>query len=151
MLDNGEVDIEGSMSYSAALAEMYEYPENSYGSAHTALFAPNIHATVSKTNLFTRSELRVAILATAKKRRAELEYYCDQNGINLVTVECSTTQELLDKTLTGEADVFLEIDVNIFDGFHIVSSFAGRPFFFAAPKGERSIIDELDATIDRIN
>ena len=41
--------------------------------------------------------------------------------------------------------------VNIFDGFHIVSSFAGRPFFFAAPKGERSIIDELDATIDRIN
>lgn len=151
MLDNGEVDIEGSMSYSAALAEMYEYPENSYGSAHTALFAPNIHAAVSKTNLFTRSELRVAILATAKKRRAELEYYCDQNGINLVTVECSTTQELLDKTLTGEADVFLEIDVNIFDGFHIVSSFAGRPFFFAAPKGERSIIDELDATIDRIN
>ena len=143
MLDNGEVDIEGSMSYSAALAEMYEYPENSYGSAHTALFAPNIHATVSKTNLFTRSELRVAILATAKKRRAELEYYCDQNGINLVTVECSTTQELLDKTLTGEADVFLEIDVNIFDGFHIVSSFAGRPFFFAAPKGERSIIDIL--------
>ena len=53
--------------------------------------------------------------------------------------------------MTGEADVFLEIDVNIFDGFHIVSSFAGRPFFFAAPKGERSIIDELDATIDRIN
>ena len=47
--------------------------------------------------------------------------------------------------------MFLEIDVNIFDGFHIVSSFAGRPFFFAAPKGERSIIDELDATIDRIN
>ena len=36
MLDNGEVDIEGSMSYSAALAETYEYPENSYGSAHTA-------------------------------------------------------------------------------------------------------------------
>ena len=32
-----------------------------------------------------------------------------------------------------------------------MSSFAGRPFFFAAPKGERSIIDELDATIDRIN
>ena len=99
MLDNGEVDIEGSMSYSAALAETYEYPENSYGSAHTALFAPNIHAAVSKTDLFTRSELRVAILATAKKRRAELEYYCDQNGINLVTVECSTTQELLDKIL----------------------------------------------------
>ena len=48
MLDNGEVDIEGSMSYSAALAETYEYPENSYGSAHTALFAPNIHAAVSK-------------------------------------------------------------------------------------------------------
>ncbi|MFR7738166.1 MAG: substrate-binding periplasmic protein, partial [Eggerthella lenta] len=151
MLDNGEVDIEGSMSYSAALAETYEYPENSYGSAHTALFAPNIHAAVSKTDLFTRSELRVAILATAKKRRAELEYYCDQNDIRLTTVECSSSQEMRDRTNAGEADAFLDIDVNAQDGFHIIASFAERPFFFAAPKGDREIIDEIDATIEHIN
>ena len=136
MIGNATVDIAGGMTYSAALSDLYEYPENSYGAAHTSLFAPNVDASVSQTNLFTQEELRVAILSTAKQRRAELEYYCNQNGINLITVECTTTEEMRGKTLSGEADVFLEIDVNIFDGFHIVSSFAGRPFFFAAPMSE---------------
>ena len=114
--------------------------------------APNIHAAVSKTDLFTRSELRVAILATAKKRRAELEYYCDQNDIRLTTVECSSSQEMRDMNQCGARRTrSLDIDVNAQDGFHIIASFAERPFFFAAPKGDREIIDEIDATIEHIN
>lgn len=151
MIDSATVDVVGSMTYSPALGELYEYPENSYGAAHTSLFAPNVGATVSQTNLFTQDELRVAIVSTAKQRRAELEYYCEQNGIKLVTVECDTIAEMQEKTLTGEADVFLEIDINIQDGFHIVSSFAERPYFLAGPAGDRTIIDEIDATIEHIN
>ncbi|MFR3091851.1 MAG: hypothetical protein ACLTMP_09150, partial [Eggerthella lenta] len=64
MLDNGEVDIEGSMSVAPPLPRCTN-TRKQHGSA-PALFAPNIHATVSKTNLFTRSELRVAILATTR-------------------------------------------------------------------------------------
>ncbi len=151
MLDNGEVDIEGSMSYSAALAEMYEYPENSYGSAHTALFAPNIHATVSKTNLFTpkraaRGHPRHREEAP-RGARVLLRSERHQPGHRRMLHHARAARQNLDR----RSRRVLEIDVNIFDGFHIVSSFAGRPFFFAAPKGERSIIDELDATIDRIN
>lgn len=151
MIGNATVDIAGGMTYSAALSDLYEYPENSYGAAHTSLFAPNVDASVSQTNLFTQEELRVAILSTAKQRRAELEYYCNQNGINLITVECSNQDELRSKTLAGEADVFLEIDINIQEGFHIVSSFAERPYFFVSPKGDRTVIDEVDDTIERIN
>lgn len=151
MIDNARVDVIGGMTYSPALGERYEYPQNSYGSAHTSLFAPNVGATVSRTNLFTQDELHVAIVSTAKRRRAELEYYCEQNGIKLVTIECDTIEEMHEKTLAGEADVFLEIDINIQDGFHIVSSFAERPYFFASPAGDRAIIDEIDATIVRIN
>lgn len=151
MIDNARVDVIGGMTYSPALGERYEYPQNSYGSAHTSLFAPNVGATVSRTNLFTQDELHVAIVSTAKQRRAELEYYCEQNGIKLVTIECDTIEEMHEKTLAGEADVFLEIDINIQDGFHIVSSFAERPYFFASPAGDRAIIDEIDATIVRIN
>ena len=151
MLDNGEVDIEGSMTYSPALGELYEYPANSYGSAHTSLFVMNTGATVSQTDLFTQEELRVAINATAKQRRAELEYFCKQNGINLVTVECKGTDEMMEKVESGEADTFLEIDININPEAHIIASFAERPYFFAGPKGDRTIIDEIDATIQRIN
>ncbi|WP_172623443.1 GGDEF domain-containing protein [Arabiibacter massiliensis] len=151
MLDSGEVDIEGSMTYSPALAKLYEYPENSYGTAHTCLFAANTDTAITQTDLFTKGEVRVAILSTAKQRREELAYFCEKNNLNLTTVECSSTDELKEAVLAGEADAYLEIDVNIAEGFQIVAAFAGRPYYFTAPKGERAIIDEIDDTIRRIN
>lgn len=151
MLDAGEVDIEGSMTYSPALAEMYEYPENSYGTAHTSLFVPNTDTAVTQTDLFTKEHLSVAIYSSAKQRREELAYFCEKNSLNYSTVECSTGEELKDAVLTGKADAYLEIDINISEGYHIVASFAGRPYYFAAPKGQRDVIDEIDATIRRIN
>lgn len=151
MLDAGEVDIEGSMTYSPALGDVYEYPNNSYGAAHTTLMVPNTKSTVSQTNLFTQEEIRVAILSSTKQRRAELEYFCEQNGIKLITIECADAQEVIERTLSGEADAMLEIDINIQEGFHIIAAFSERPYFFAGPKGNRTIIDEIDASIQRIN
>ncbi len=150
MLDNGDVDLEGTMVYSAQLAEMYEYPQNSYGMAHTALFAPD-NGTLTQTNLITRGTLRVALYQSAKQRREELMYFCDQNNLKLETVECSSFAEMQSRTLSGEADALLDVDVNIHDGFNMAAWFAARPYFFVAPHGQREIIDELDATIARIN
>ena len=151
LLNDGAVDIEGGMAYSSALATMYEYPKNSYGTTHTSLFAPADNQAVSQTNLYTQDVLRVAILSSAKQRRAELERFCEVNKITLETIDCATTDEMKEKTLSGEADVFLEIDINIQEGFIIAASFDARPYFFGAPKGQRAIIDEIDTTIARIN
>ena len=54
-----------------------------------------------------------------------------------------------DRTNAGEADAFLDIDVTrkTASYYRVVRS----PFFFAAPKGDREIIDEIDATIEHIN
>ena len=46
MLDDGRIDLECGMTYSPALDDMYEYPRNSYGTAHTSLFVPNENALV---------------------------------------------------------------------------------------------------------
>ncbi|WP_302466853.1 GGDEF domain-containing protein [Gordonibacter massiliensis (ex Traore et al. 2017)] len=150
MLDTGEVDLEGNMVYSEQLAELYEYPQNSYGTAHTALFAPS-NGALTQTNLATRGTLRVALYQSAKQRREELEYFCSQNKLKLETVECTSLEEMQDLALSGEADALLDVDVNVHDGFDMVAWFAARPYFFAAPHGQREIIDELDATIARIN
>lgn len=135
MLMNGEVDIEGSMVYSQALAELFEYPKNSYGTAHTALFVSNSESAINKTDLFTRDQVSVALLSAADKRREELVYFFEQNGIDLAMIDCEGPEELFSNVLDGKADAFLDVDVNIHEGFHSVVTFAGRPYFFAAPKG----------------
>ena len=151
MLEDGRIDLEGGMTYSPALDDTYEYPRNSYGTAHTSLFVPNENAGITATNLFTEGPLRIAILSSAKQRREELDYFCEKNNLAYTTVECASNSELAQKVRSGEADAFLSIDISPVEGFHVVTSFAGRPFFFAAPKGDRTIIDEIDRTIERIN
>lgn len=151
MLANGEVDIEGSMTYSQSLAEYFEYPQNSYGTAHTALFVPNTNNTITQTNLFTRDNVTVSLLASSSMRREELVYFFEQNGINLTMIDCDSADEVRESVLTGKADAFLDIDVNLHEDFHAAVTFAGRPYFFAAPKGQREVIDDIDATIDLIN
>lgn len=151
MLINGEVDIEGGMIYSQALANSFEYPQNSYGTAHTALFVPDTNSAITQTDLFTRDNVTVSILKSANKRRAELVYFFEQNGIELTLIDCEGTEEMYERVRTGEADAFLDIDLNKHEGFHTAVTFAGRPYFFAAPKGHRDVIDDIDETIDLIN
>lgn len=151
MLEDGRIDLEGGMTYSPALDDMYEYPRNSYGTAHTSLFVPNENAKITSTNLFTEGPLSIALLSSAKLRREELAYFCEKNNLEYTTVECSTNNELAERTISEEADAFLGVDISPVEGFHVVATFAGRPFFFAAPKGDRAIIDEIDQTIERIN
>lgn len=151
MLEDGRIDLESGMTYSPALDDTYEYPRNSYGTAHTSLFVPNENAGITATNLFTEGPLHIAILSSAKQRREELDYFCEKNNLAYTTVECASNSELAQKVRSGEADAFLSIDISPVEGFHVVTSFAGRPFFFAAPKGDRTIIDEIDRTIERIN
>ena len=151
MLVNGDVDIEGSMTYSQALADSFEYPQNSYGTAHTALFAPDADSAITQTDLFTRGNVTVSLLASANKRREELVYFFEQNGIELTLIDCASTEEMYERVRTGEADAFLDIDLNKHEGFHTAVTFAGRPYFFAAPKGQRGIVDDIDKTIDLIN
>ncbi len=151
MLDSGEVDLEGSTVYDKSLTEFYEYPENSYGFAHTALFVPESNPKVTPTDLVVRGSLTVAVPATAKQRREELEYFCEKNGLDLTLVAGANATELQRMTLEGEADAYLDIDVNPHEGYSILASFSARPYYFIAPKGERAVIDEIDRTIQRIN
>lgn len=147
MLDTGEVDLVGNMVHSDSLAESYEYPKNNYGFVRTALFAPNASTAVTKTNIYTLPSVRIALLPTATKRQAELEEFCEQSGITPILVMSEDPQQAV---LDGEADVFLEVDINLHDSFHTIATFAARPFFFAAPKGETALIEDLNQAIMRL-
>ena len=107
MLEDGRIDLESGMTYSPALDDTYEYPRNSYGTAHTSLFVPNENAGITATNLFTEGPLHIAILSSAKQRREELDYFCEKNNLAYTTVECASNSELAQKVRSGEADACL--------------------------------------------
>ena len=74
-----------------------------------------------------------------------LEYYCDQNGINLVTVRCSTTRaarQNLDRQ--SRRDFPRDRRPTSSTGSISCRRSLDGPSSSPRPKGERSIIDELD-------
>lgn len=151
MLKSGEVDILGTMNYNATLAEQYEYPKNSYGYFHPALFAADNTTVVTKTNLYTLKEITIAVKRGAVAYQNELESFCVKNNIELIIQEYDSFEEMAAAVNDGTADALLDLDINLHEGFHLVTTFQKYPIFFSAKKGNTNITNAIDSAIDRMN
>ncbi|MEG0460168.1 diguanylate cyclase domain-containing protein [Gordonibacter sp.] len=151
MLENEEVDLLGTMNYNSKLAEVYEYPRNSYGYFHPSLFAADNTTDITKTNLYTLEELTVAIKRTSVTYRTVLENFCTKNNIPLTLQEYDSFDEMAAAVNEGRADALLDLDINLHTGFHIVATLQTHPVFFAAKKGRTDITSTIDGAIERLN
>lgn len=151
MLENGEVDLLGTMNYSEKLAENYEYPQNSYGYFHAALYVADNTTTLTKTNLYTRDEMSVAVKAGATTYQQELESFCERLDIKLTIKEYASFDEMSAAVDAGEVNALLDLDINLHPNYHIVATLQQRPFFFASKKGNTATTKAIDSAITRMN
>lgn len=151
MLEAGDIDILGAMNYSDALAETYDYATKPYGYAHTALFAADENKAITDTNIYRLEHVCVARSGQSPKHTAELETFCEMNDIDLEIVQCDSIDEQIALVLEGAADLALGVDVSPLEGLHVVSTFTPKPFYFAATKGKRVIVSQLNEAITSID
>lgn len=147
MLETGEIDMLGAMTYSDALAEIYDFSVKPYGNGHTALFADNENAMITDTNIYRLDHLRVATNGPAPVATAELKAFCAMNGIDLEIVECDGQETAVEAVSRGEADVVLGVDLSPIEGMHIVTTFKPKPFYFGIAKGNGDIAAQLNEAI----
>lgn len=150
MLETGEIDILGAMTYSESLARQYDYASNPYGTAATALFASNANDDLSETNIYSQENLRIAFNGPSPKSHASAQAFCDANGIQMEAIECDNVQDQVNAVLSEKADVLIGVDVSPIEGMHVVASITSSPFHFAATKGEKDVIASLNEAIVQI-
>ena len=150
MLEAGEVDLMGAMTYSETLAKQYDYATNSYGTANTALIVANDNEDLSDTNIYSQKKLRVAFNGPSPKNTALVQEFCDANDIELVPVVCQGVDGQEEAILTGKADALVGIDVNPFENMRVVAELNPNRLYFATTKGNSEIVSALNEAIVQI-
>lgn len=152
MLEAGEIDLLGTMTFDDSLAELFDYVTYSYGTASSALYVLEENNEINSSNYFTRPLLRVAVIRGAQTSNGKLEQFCEMSGFQVEQVPCDNEEEMLEALRNQTADALLAVDINVPVGdLRQIVSFMPQPFYFAAAKGKKEIVNQLNFAISRIN
>ena len=146
MLSNGEIDLMGSMRYNDAMAELYDYPSEPYGSAYNVLLVKNDSDFYDQSSLFMKKDLKIAVLNSAKTRVEKLDQFAEMNGFTYEKV-IGSEQEILSYMEEGKADVMLGVDLEQPVGYRSIARFSPDSFYFATTKGNYEIVSDLNQAI----
>lgn len=151
MLENGEIDMLGSMRYSEQLAKMYDYPTESYGNAYSVLAVLDNNDKLDSYTLGSTKELKVALSRTAVSRNEKWKQYAQNNGIHYTELYYDDIYKQSEAVRNGEADCWIAIDIGLEQEFRAIARFSADPMYFAVTKGNSDIIHELNKGMEQLN
>lgn len=151
MLEDGELDILGTIGYTEQLAEIYDFPSENYGNVYYVIAVRNEEDRIDEYNLSDYKGLRVALFKQAKNSNEKFFQYTKLNGIDYEIVWCESGKEQYEKVMSGEADALIDKDVSLDNAFRPVAKYSPTPYYFAVTKGNTSVINELNQAITYIS
>ncbi|WP_066646908.1 diguanylate cyclase [Christensenella timonensis] len=150
-VQSGEVDVMGGIVYNEELAKMYDYPSYNYGTGYSTLNVLEDNTKINETNLKTLDNIRIAIYEKAVTRNAELQQFCEANGLSPEIISFDSLKGAEDAVRDGQADAMIGNDLTPVEGMRSVANFAPKPYYFIATKGDTEIVNGLNAAILKIN
>lgn len=146
-LENGEIDMMGTMNRNEALEETYLYPSYSYGATYTALVVRDDSSYIAE-NFSSWDGITVATYPGMTGRMKLLEQYAEVNGFTYQEIHYETHEETLDAVLEGEADAVLRVDISMGDGLRSIGRFSPMPYYFALSPNRADLLPELNAALE---
>lgn len=150
MLKEGKIDIMGGMAYNDALAQTYDFASNNYGNVYNVIAVSLEHGKIDEYTL-TSKKVKVALFTKATTRNEAFFQYASVNAIDYEIVWCQDDNDRNAKIESGEADVFVDIDLNIENKYRSIAKFAPTPFYFATTKGNTQLIRDLNGAMNNID
>lgn len=148
MLEKGEIDLLGAMTYSDELAEIFDYPGYNYGTSYDILAVLDTNTELTVDNYYLKKDLRVAVYNSHGIENEKLNQFAKMNGIQIEQLIFPTAEEQMKALESGEADMLFTKDLIVPDDRMItIASFAQEPFYFATTKGNKKIVNELNSAL----
>lgn len=148
MLEKGEIDLMGDLTYSEDMAKRFDYASHSYGVSETVLQVPYDSVLENAINSQIQQTLTVAAPRKSKRSKAELEDYCVMNLLTPKYVYCDSVEEQLEAVREGRAQVMLNTSFNYVEGVRTIAKFAPKPMYFIMTKGaDPSMMEALNDAI----
>ena len=149
-LMNGKVDLMGPILKNASTEELFEFPENSYGTVYTTLCA-DINSSLRKNDLNSTTPVKIGLWEKAETRNKEVADFLKSEGIQAEIHYYSSYDAQLEALRGGKVDLVSGVSLSPATNTRILAKFAPRPFYFAATKGNTKLVEALDKAIRQVD
>lgn len=150
MLQNGEIDLLGAMTYNESLADIYDYPSYNYGEAYTALVVRSEAPRWVIDDSHDWNRIKIGTCPALENRVKELEKYADISGFTYELIDYSDIEEVLQALQDGEVDAMLQSDISLTGNLKAIAKFSPKDFYFATTKGNKELIRTLNHALSNI-
>ena len=146
-LQTGEIDMMGTMNRTAALEELFLYPNYSYGSTYTVLAVRDDSAYIDE-NFSNWDGITIASYPGLDGRMELFEQYAKVNGFTYEVANYDSFDEVINAVYTGEADAVLQVDISLPDGLRSIGRFSPAPYYFALSPTRQDLLPELNSALE---
>ena len=151
MLENGEIDLLGDVSYTEERAEKILYPTIPMGQEFYYIYVAAGNTEIKSDDLSTLNGKRVG--APQDSVQAEIfSEWAKQHGVSAELIEVGGSEsESLEMLLNGELDAFVNMDsFGDIDYMTPLTSVGSSEFYFAVSGSRPDLLSELDTAMSAI-
>lgn len=150
MLERGEIDILTSGGKTEEREKRYEYSENAIGTTVTMIAVKAGDERFVPKDYKTYQGARLGFLKNSY-RNERFQEFAKEKGFEYEGVYYDTYSEMAEDLQTGVLDGIVSSNLRKLGNEWVIEQFDHNDFYVMAPKGEREILDEIDAAIELLD
>ena len=150
MLEDGEIDLLGSVSYTPERAESIDYSTYAEGTERYWIYTREEHADLADGDLKQMNGCRIGV-ADGSYQKELLEKWLDSNQIQAEVVICKGYDEMIEKLDTDELDALVVPALSVNSDFIAIANIGASDCYFGVSKSRPDLLKELNSALEEIN
>ncbi len=152
---DGRFDLMGGTYYSPDFEQYFAYPQYSMGHSRAVLLCRRDDERLKGYDLQTLNGMRIGVYERATEKIRRLNEFLTMNDLNCELVyyryeDMENGEDLYSYLLSGEVDLLLGNDLEMYSGFRAVASFDAQPYYIVTAPGNDEVLQGLDMALGNI-
>lgn len=150
MLEDGEIDLLGSVSYTPERAESIDYSTYAEGTERYWIYTRENHANLADGDPKQMNGCRIGV-ADGSYQKELLEKWLDSNQIQAEVVICKGYDEMIEKLDADELDALVVPALSVNSDFIAIANIGASDCYFGVSKSRPDLLKELNSALEEIN
>ena len=150
MLEDGEIDILGSVSYTPERAESIDFSTYAEGTERYWIYTREDHTNLTNGDPKQMNGCRIGV-ADGSYQKELLEKWLDSNQIQAEVVVCKGYDEMIKKLDADELDALVVPALSVNSDFIAIANIGVSDCYFGVSKSRPDLLKELNSAMEEIN
>ena len=150
MLEDGEIDILGSVSYTPERAESIDFSAYAEGTERYWIYTREDHTNLTNGDPKQLNGCRIGA-ANGSYQKELLEKWLDSNQIQAEVVVCKGYDEMIEKMDADELDALVVPALSVNSDFIAIANIGASDCYFGVSKSRPDLLKELNSALEEIN